>query len=995
MLLVVFLASLLVLTPTTSTVVHGAAAGDNKCDAIRVVSTTISSARSAAAPGEAARWEANDIWTAGRAPCACEEAMIKRPVDISGAIQARMTQLTLTPHQPLMLKDGGEFVITNEARTEPCPVIEEFDVSSLTTTVFEATWQASSDAGVLYAGVSGDDEEAHNVTGATWTGIVPLNNNNDDTEAASFTLEVASGAATERVVARKSVTVQRATTVTWASPMSGEWSTGSNWIGGSSPCSDQRARASVKNSEDAYDITVTQDTTVRSFNLARHAGLVLATGATFTLSSNVKFEDVMECAQRGLDTTQTSTTTPTTTSMATTSDATTAGPATTTQSAGGNITTTVHTATTAATTTYTTMKDTTTAGMTTTKLITTASTATTTPTRVAATDTSSTSEPVTIAAQESAASMGPVAGAAGGGVVVVIAIVVIFAVVRRNRQRLVVGDYSQLDTASLSMKDASFSSFFGPVKLTHHDGNQLWCFTLRENAPTLLTTCMNKNIRLLRSLQRELLPENMLGAMHVDERAARIVVHAPTVSLDLRLRASRARDNTRPEGMSHFERVQIAKQTAAALVWMHSRQLVHSCPRSASIHLIGADPNWKLTCVENDGAGIADAHPDGDYLLRWCAPELVADHMLTPTPAADVWSYGILFWEIISLGATPYMDEDVKAAVCGGKVPAPVPTVPSALYGIVDRCCILDANNRPTMKEVEALVKDACDAASTSHTTVDVRGYLPYVPSQRQPMTINSVYTEAGTGSAGAGNTTAATYSYAGLDETKIGVPSGDHTWDAAAYGVVGGAVVNKFNPLYDGDYDTGAVDTRHEKHSEDAPYALAAHAGDANGEEAHAQMTSEDYAMAMARKQPVYDNRRGGSMRVADARYALASHAGALNDDTYAQTAGGHRFAEAFGVNDMYATATTDDGQPVYAIGIAHRAAAFAPRNSNNTGMGEKEEEEEEDYADVRLFRASKDDDGQEEEEEEEQEEHVHQEEQEEEEEEEEQIAGFGNAQA
>ena len=53
--------------------------------------------------------------------------------------------------------------------------------------------------------------------------------------------------------------------------------------------------------------------------------------------------------------------------------------------------------------------------------------------------------------------------------------------------------------------------------------------------------------------------------------------------------------------------------------------------------------------------------------VKWMAPESILERVYTS--ASDAWSYGVLCWEVYSLGATPYPGkkaEQVLAALKGG-----------------------------------------------------------------------------------------------------------------------------------------------------------------------------------------------------------------------------------------------------------------------------------------------------------------------------------------
>lgn len=67
--------------------------------------------------------------------------------------------------------------------------------------------------------------------------------------------------------------------------------------------------------------------------------------------------------------------------------------------------------------------------------------------------------------------------------------------------------------------------------------------------------------------------------------------------------------------------------------------------------------------------GVCPPHQGGKIPIRWTAPEAIAYRKFTS--ASDVWSYGIVMWEVMSYGERPYWDmsnQDVSGVSQSGRV---------------------------------------------------------------------------------------------------------------------------------------------------------------------------------------------------------------------------------------------------------------------------------------------------------------------------------------
>ena len=121
-----------------------------------------------------------------------------------------------------------------------------------------------------------------------------------------------------------------------------------------------------------------------------------------------------------------------------------------------------------------------------------------------------------------------------------------------------------------------------------------------------------------------------------------------------------------------------------------------------------------------------DIHATGYYRLpksallpiRWMPPEVIIDDVFTLQ--SDVWSFGIVLWEIFSFGNQPYSgfsNNEVFDYVRNGEVLECPPGTPTKIYDLMKDCWEVNQNERPT--------------AAKLHTTLCT--WNPNISASQQP----------------------------------------------------------------------------------------------------------------------------------------------------------------------------------------------------------------------------------------------------------------------
>uniref|UniRef100_A0AAQ4R4A6 receptor protein-tyrosine kinase n=1 Tax=Gasterosteus aculeatus aculeatus TaxID=481459 RepID=A0AAQ4R4A6_GASAC len=122
-------------------------------------------------------------------------------------------------------------------------------------------------------------------------------------------------------------------------------------------------------------------------------------------------------------------------------------------------------------------------------------------------------------------------------------------------------------------------------------------------------------------------------------------------------------------------------------------------------NLVSKVSDFGLSRVLEDDPEAAYTTRGGKIPIRWTAPEAIAYRKFTS--ASDVWSYGIVMWEVMSYGERPYWEmsnqDVIKAVEESYRLPGPM-DCPEALYHLMMDCWQRERSNRPKFDEIVCLL---------------------------------------------------------------------------------------------------------------------------------------------------------------------------------------------------------------------------------------------------------------------------------------------------
>ncbi|XP_048338487.1 inactive tyrosine-protein kinase 7 [Sphaerodactylus townsendi] len=204
----------------------------------------------------------------------------------------------------------------------------------------------------------------------------------------------------------------------------------------------------------------------------------------------------------------------------------------------------------------------------------------------------------------------------------------------------------------------------------------------------------------------------LLGLCREAEPHYMILEYVDLGDLKQFLRISRTKDEKlKPQPISTKQKVSFCCQVALGMEHLSNSRFVHK-DLAARNCLVSAQRQVKVSSLSlsKDVYNSEYYHYHQAWIpLRWMPPEAVLEDEFSTK--SDVWSFGVVLWEIFTLGEMPYSklaDEEVLAGLQTGKMKLPHPDgCPSKVYKVMQRCWAPSPKDRPSFSEIANMLGES------------------------------------------------------------------------------------------------------------------------------------------------------------------------------------------------------------------------------------------------------------------------------------------------
>ncbi|XP_033233423.1 tyrosine kinase receptor Cad96Ca isoform X2 [Drosophila pseudoobscura] len=233
--------------------------------------------------------------------------------------------------------------------------------------------------------------------------------------------------------------------------------------------------------------------------------------------------------------------------------------------------------------------------------------------------------------------------------------------------------------------------------------------TLKESATEVDRKDLLSELEVMKSLEPHVNVVQLIGCCTDKDPTFVIIEYVNRGKLQSYLRNSRAeRHYGNTHGKSNIltscDLTSFMYQIAKGMDYLTSRGIIHRDLAARNI-LISEDHTCKVAdfgfARDIITSKIYERKSEGKLPIRWMATESLYDNIFSIK--SDIWSFGILMWEIVTLGSTPYPGisaADVMRKVRDGYRLEKPEHCRRELYNIMYYCWSQDPHERPLFGEI-------------------------------------------------------------------------------------------------------------------------------------------------------------------------------------------------------------------------------------------------------------------------------------------------------
>lgn len=233
--------------------------------------------------------------------------------------------------------------------------------------------------------------------------------------------------------------------------------------------------------------------------------------------------------------------------------------------------------------------------------------------------------------------------------------------------------------------------------------------TLKETSDAKERQDLLKELELMKGLDPHPNVVQLLGCCTEKDPIYLILEYMSEGTLLAHLRQSRASGqygnlHDRSSSLTSRDLTSYGHQIARGMLYLTDKGVVHRDLAARNVLL-----SSELVCKVADfglardvvGIEVYEKKTNGRLPIRWMAPESLHENIFTMK--TDAWSFGILLWEIITLGLTPYpgfsAQQVVKKIKEGYRLERPE-HCNREMYNLMYYCWYDDPGLRPDFKEI-------------------------------------------------------------------------------------------------------------------------------------------------------------------------------------------------------------------------------------------------------------------------------------------------------